>query len=192
MAAIANPLATGTTSAAATGAAATPSKWKTPLLTADYKKKAEAELKAKLAAAAQPKGYWQGDDSGCNMNNLPQSIQIDSTTWTRTAHESARGCFCYGSQGGTSADIANNPHYTVVSVNDTSIEIDNVHYTVPNTADPTKPTRVFYSKRNKAYNSAQPMSNDHFIALKSMVDKLLFTWTWMQPQITTSSSASST
>ena len=191
MAAIANPLATGTTSAAAASATAAAGKWKASLLTADYKKKAEAELKAKLAAAAQPKGFWQGEDSGCNMRNLPQSIQIGSTTWTKTAHLSDRGCFCYGSQGGTSADIANNPHYTVVPVNDTSFEIGNVHYTVPNTTDSTQTTRSFYYKHNKAY-SPKAMANADFLALKSMVDKLLFTWTWMQPQITTSSSASST
>ncbi len=111
-----------------------------------------------------------------NMNNLPATIDINGTVWTRTISASANGTYSYGSHGGTSNDIANNPHYTVSPVGATT-EIYNVHYTVPG---PNGGTRYYYYRNEAVNNRYQPMPMPNAIGqqLKFLVDKLLFEWTW--------------
>lgn len=111
-----------------------------------------------------------------NMNNLPATIDINGKVWTRTNSASANGTFSYGSNGGTSSDIANNAHYTVTPYQNTS-NIYNVHYTVPGGSGPTRYYYYWDEPKDKRL-LPMPMPDDAFKALKFLVDKLLFEWTW--------------
>jgi hypothetical protein len=110
-----------------------------------------------------------------NMNNLPATIDINGTVWTRTASASANGTYSYGSNGGTSADIATNAHYTVSPYSGSS-KIYNVHYTVY--AGGVARYYYYWDEPKDQRYQPVPMPGDVARQLKFMVDKLLFDWTW--------------
>jgi hypothetical protein len=111
-----------------------------------------------------------------NMNNLPASIEINGTVWTRTTSASANGTYSYGSNGGTSSDIATNAHYTV-SPYASSSKIYNVHYTVPGGGGPTRYYYYWDEPKDRRFQP-QPIPDAAGKQLKYLVDKLLFEWTW--------------
>jgi len=165
--------------------AAAASAWKKPLVTNEFRARAAAQM----AAAAQRAAnrvilIRQAVDR--NMGNLPASVDINGTTWTRTSAQSQNGTYCYGSGRADAADIANNPHYTVVPASSASTTIYNVHYTIPNSADPSQTTRTYYYISENRWDPARPAQN-LVNTVKLMVDKLFFTWVPVVP----SSSASS-
>ena len=109
-----------------------------------------------------------------NMNNLPASIEINGTVWTRTPSASLNGTYSYGSHGGTSTDIATNPHYTVTPYASSS-KIYNVHYTIPWGGGPARYYYYWDEPQGKRY-LPQPMPDTVGRQLKFLVDKLLFEW----------------
>lgn len=111
-----------------------------------------------------------------NMNNLPATIEINGTVWTRTASPSGSGTYSYGSNGGTTSDIATNPHFTVSPETQTSTKIYNVHYTQLGGGG----TRYYYypdERKDRRYQP-EPIPAEIFKQLKFLVDKLFFTWSW--------------
>lgn len=116
-------------------------------------------------------------DERINMNNLPASIEINGTVWTRTASASENGTYSYGSNGGTSSDIATRSHFTVSPSSKTSTKIYNVHYTQIGAGGSTR--YYYYPDEPKAKRFVpEPMPAEIFKQLKFMVDKLLFIWSW--------------
>ena len=111
-----------------------------------------------------------------NMNNLPATLEINGKIWTRTSSASANGTYSYGSNGGTSGDIATNPHYTVTPHANSS-KIYNLHYTIPGGGSPTR-YYYYWDEPKDRRLLPEPMPDDAFKQLKYMVDKLLFEWTW--------------
>jgi hypothetical protein len=121
---------------------------------------------------------WVAYSANRNMNNLPDKITINGTVWTRTASASASGTYSYGSNGGTSSDIATNAHYTVSPISLVSSDIYNVHYTV---YGPTGAVRYYYypgEQKDRRFQPAGSIPDDVLKKLKFMVDKLFFTWSW--------------
>lgn len=126
------------------------------------------------AVLVQHEGY---KSERINMNNLPASIMINGETWTRTSAVSENGTYSYGSNGGASSDIANNPHYTVSPYSKVSSKIYNIHYTVPGGGGPARYYYYWDEPKEKRFQPGD-MPADIWKRLKFMADKLLFEWTW--------------